>query len=80
MPISRDPGELPALEASILEHMNRDHRDALIAIVAMRMGIEPQQAEMIAIDCDGFDVRSDDRMLRFKFEQPSPPDSKRELR
>jgi putative heme iron utilization protein len=65
-----DPGELPALEASILEHMNQDHRDALLAHCRHALGMEPQQAEMIAIDCDGFDVRSGDRMLRFKFGQP----------
>jgi putative heme iron utilization protein len=64
-----NPGELPALEASILEHMNRDHREALISYCRHAQGMEPQQAEMIAIDCDGFDVRSDDRILRFKFEQ-----------
>jgi putative heme iron utilization protein len=65
-----DPGELPALEASILEHMNQDHRDALLAYCRHALGMEPQQAEMIAIDCDGFDVRSGDRMLRFEFGQP----------
>jgi len=63
------PGELPTLEASVLEHMNRDHRDALISYCRHVQGIAPQQAEMIAIDCDGFDVRSDDGILRFKFEQ-----------
>ncbi len=63
------PGELPALETSVLEHMNRDHRDALLAYCRHADGIEPQEAEMIGIDCDGFDVRSDDRIVRFGFEQ-----------
>jgi heme oxygenase (biliverdin-IX-beta and delta-forming) len=63
------PGELPALEASVLEHMNRDHRDALVAYCRNVDGMEPHQVEMIGIDCDGFDVRGDDRMLRFGFEQ-----------
>jgi putative heme iron utilization protein len=63
------PGELPGLEASVLEHMNRDHRDALISYCRDAQRIEPQQPEMIAIDCDGFDVRNNDRILRFRFEQ-----------
>jgi len=62
------PGELPALETSVLEHMNQDHRDALIAYCRRADGIQPRQAEMIGIDCDGFDVRADERMLRFSFE------------
>ena len=63
------PGELPALEASVLEHMNRDHGNALISYCRHAQGMEPQRVEMIAIDCDGFDVRSDEQILRFKFEK-----------
>jgi hypothetical protein len=68
-PYLASPGEVPALETSVLEHMNRDHRDALLAYCRHARGIAPQQAEMIAIDCDGFDVRSDGQLLRFRFEQ-----------
>jgi heme iron utilization protein len=63
------PGELPALEASVLQHMNGDHRDALVSYCRYAQVMEAQQPEMIAIDCDGFDVRNNDRVLRFKFEQ-----------
>ncbi len=63
------PGELPALETSVLEHMNRDHREALFSYCRHAQGMEPQQPEMIAIDCDGFDLRDNGRILRFKFEQ-----------
>jgi putative heme iron utilization protein len=63
-----NPGEIPGLEASVLEHMNRDHRTALLAYCRHAQGIEPQQVEMIGIDCDGFDVRADDRFLRLRFE------------
>jgi putative heme iron utilization protein len=63
------PGEVPALEPSVLEHMNRDHRDALLAYCRDAQGTAPQQAEMIGIDCDGFDARSDGQLLRFRFEQ-----------
>ena len=64
------PGEVPAAEGSILEHMNHDHRDALLAYCRHVHGSEPQRVEMIGIDCDGFDVRADDGLLRFAFEQP----------
>jgi putative heme iron utilization protein len=63
------PGELPALEASVLEHMNRDHRDALVSYWRHAHGIEPQQPEMVGIDCDGFDVRNNDETMRFQFQQ-----------
>lgn len=62
-------GELPMIEASILEHMNGDHRDAVVAYCRHARGQEPLSAQMIAIDCDGFDVRSEDQLLRFRFEQ-----------
>jgi putative heme iron utilization protein len=64
------PGEVPDAEPSILEHMNQDHRDALLAYCRHAYGSEAQRIEMIGIDCDGFDVRADDRLLRFAFDQP----------
>ena len=65
-----NPGEMPAIEASVLEHMNQDHRSALVAYCRHVHNLLPQQVEMIGIDCDGFDVRADDRVVRFRFEQP----------
>jgi len=65
-----NPGELPAIEASVIEHMNQDHRSALVAYCRHVHNLQPRQVEMIGIDCDGFDVRADDRVVRFRFEQP----------
>ena len=62
--------EMPDAEPSILAHMNQDHADALLAYCKHVHGLEPQRCEMIGIDCDGFDVRADDRLLRFAFEHP----------
>jgi len=64
------PGEMPDIEASALEHMNADHRDALLAYCRHRHGLEPAQAQMVALDCDGFDVRADGRLVRFTFAEP----------
>ncbi|HTS54742.1 MAG TPA: DUF2470 domain-containing protein [Burkholderiales bacterium] len=63
-----NPGDIPEIEGSVLEHMNRDHRAALLAYCRKAQGVEPHQAEMIGLDCDGFDVRADGRVLRFRFE------------
>lgn len=64
------PAEIPDAEAAILEHMNEDHTDALLMYCKRAYELEPQLIEMIGIDCDGFDVRADDRLLRFTFERP----------
>jgi putative heme iron utilization protein len=62
--------EVPDAEASILEHMNEEHAVALLAYCKHVHELEPVRIEMIGIDCDGFDVRADDRLLRFAFERP----------
>jgi putative heme iron utilization protein len=61
---------LAAQEAGILEHMNSDHQENLIAYCRHFHETTPRQAEMIGIDSDGFDVRADTEILRFDFEQP----------
>lgn len=58
---------LAGQEADILAHMNADHGDNLRAYCRYVYGIETNSAEMIGIDPDGFDLRADDRILRFAF-------------
>jgi putative heme iron utilization protein len=55
-------------ESDILNHMNTDHAENLRAYCRHVHGIETATAEMIGIDPDGFDVRSDLSVLRFAFE------------
>jgi putative heme iron utilization protein len=62
--------EIERLEASLLGHMNGDHREALLAYCKQRFGIQPHQVEMIGFDCDGFDLRADARVLRFALSEP----------
>ncbi len=62
--------QLAAQEADILEHMNADHADSLLAYCRHVHNLQPQQAVMVGIDTDGFDVRADDRLLRFSFDTP----------
>lgn len=62
--------QLAEQESGILAHMNADHGDSLIAYCRHVHGAEVQQATMVGIDTDGFDVRGDDKLLRFAFETP----------
>lgn len=64
------PSPLAEQEDGILAHMNADHGDSLRAYCRHAHGVETGQAEMIGIDPDGFDVRADQRLLRFDFEAP----------
>lgn len=64
------PSRLPGQETAILEHMNKDHADNLLAYCRQYHGLQVDKAEMLGLDSDGFDVRADDRTLRFDFDTP----------
>ena len=55
-------------EEDIIEHMNNDHHDSLIAYCRHVHGVETESTQMVGIDCDGFDVHANDTLLRFDFE------------
>jgi len=48
----------PAQEAQIIRHMNNDHKDAL------RHYCKGEDAEMVGIDADGFDLLTSARKVR----------------
>lgn len=54
-------------ESGILDHMNADHSHNLRDYCRHALAGEPQNVRMIGIDCDGFDLRADERILRFDF-------------
>jgi heme oxygenase (biliverdin-IX-beta and delta-forming) len=62
--------QLADIESGILQHMNADHADALRDYCRRFHGQEADKAEMIGMDCDGFDVRADGKKLRFEFDEP----------
>lgn len=67
--------QLAEVETSIIEHMNADHMDSLIAYCRHFHRFDAQDAEMLGIDCDGFDVKAgnsagNQQILRFQFESP----------
>ena len=48
---------LADVAAGIVQHMNADHKDALVLLARMFAGIESQEAAMTSVDCLGFHVR-----------------------
>lgn len=57
-------------EGDILDHMNRNHIDAMARYCRHLHDGDPQSVRMIGIDQDGFDLRVDDGVLRFDFQAP----------
>lgn len=64
---------LASQETAIIEHMNADHDDNLINYCKHFHNVEATNAQMLGIDCEGFDVSAStgdtSTMLRFDFEQ-----------
>jgi putative heme iron utilization protein len=59
---------LAQAEADILDHMNSDHPESLRDYCRFVHGREALEVEMVGVDCEGFDVRADEVVLRFDFE------------
>ena len=57
-------------EADIVAHMNTDHAATLQNCCRHFKHIRAASATMIGVDCDGFDVRTDNALLRFDFAEP----------
>jgi heme oxygenase (biliverdin-IX-beta and delta-forming) len=52
-----NPDPLADAATGIIEHMNADHKDALIVLAKVFAGVECQEAAMTAVDRLGFHVR-----------------------
>lgn len=62
------PNQLLQQEADIITHMNADHADSLRDYCRHAHSVSAEQAVMLGLDCDGFDVLADGTLLRFNFE------------
>ncbi len=62
--------ELIEHESNVVEHMNADHQEALRNYCQHFHQCEALDVAMLGIDIDGFDVRADDSVFRFDFEEP----------
>lgn len=56
-------------ENDVIAHMNTDHRDTMQRYCQHFRQLAVQNAEMLGIDCDGFDLRADEKVLRFDFSE-----------
>jgi putative heme iron utilization protein len=71
-----EPGEMLVknpfreTEPGIIEHMNRDHRQALFHYCKVLKGAEVDGVTMTGIDREGFDLLADRRKLRIDFDAP----------
>lgn len=61
------PYPLIEQEDDVIAHMNTDHRDTMRHYCRHFKQIDALAVEMLGLDCDGFDVRADIRVLRFDF-------------
>ena len=61
------PYPLIQQENDVLSHMITDHRDTMCHYCQHFKKIEATRVVMLGIDCDGFDIRADEKILRFDF-------------
>jgi heme iron utilization protein len=64
------PYPLIEQEDDVVAHINADHADTLRHYCQHFHQREVLDVTMLGIDCDGFDVRADDAVLRFHFDTP----------
>ena len=57
-------------ENTIIEHMNQDHKKALLHYAEVRGAKDVAAIAMTGIDGEGFDMRVDGRKLRMDFDSP----------
>ena len=70
--------QLSTIETSMIEHMNADHADSLLAYCKHFHGVAPSGATLIGVDADGFDIKAafetasnnEFKILRFNFDTP----------
>jgi heme iron utilization protein len=70
--LAPDPDAVAALtaaEAGIVEHCNADHVDAL-TLIARHHGAAPGEWRMAAVDVDGFDLVTDEHVMRVPWSAP----------
>jgi putative heme iron utilization protein len=62
--------EMEALETSAIEHMNRDHGEAIHLYATKILKAQPGPWRILAIDPDGADLGLHDQSLRLNFQEP----------
>jgi hypothetical protein len=68
--LAPDPAAVEAIleaEASIVEHVNADHADAVAAIAEGLLGAGPGDWRLVSVDVDGCDISEGNRTVRLAF-------------
>ncbi|MBP0465918.1 pyridoxamine 5'-phosphate oxidase family protein [Roseomonas sp. PWR1] len=68
--LAPDPAAVAAIleaEASIVEHVNADHADAVAAIAEGLLGAGPGEWRVVSVDVDGCDLSEGNRTVRLAF-------------
>jgi heme iron utilization protein len=68
--LAPDPAAVDAIleaEASIIEHVNADHADAVAAIAEGLLGAGPGEWRLVSVDVDGCDISEGNRTVRLAF-------------
>ena len=67
----RPPAIIPAdIEASVLGEVNANHAEALRDWLRRVHAIAAADVRIVGFDCDGFDARADDKLVRCAFAEP----------
>lgn len=64
------PCPLIEQEETVIARMNSDHKESMRRYCQHLHQCSAEDVEMPGIDCDGFDVRANGRLLRFDFSEP----------
>lgn len=77
------PDPVAQFSGPVCGHMNADHAESIVGMVAHNVGLEVEDAKMVALDSLGFDLRArlpsgEDLKMRLAF--PSPVSSRKELK
>ena len=68
--IKPPPGDILRIEARIIEETSARYAEALRECCRRLHGIAAAEVRMIGLDCDGFDARANDQLVRFEFVEP----------
>jgi putative heme iron utilization protein len=75
-----DAAELIAAEQGAVDHMNADHRDALVLYATKLLGAEAAEWRCSGCDPDGLDLMTDSKTLRLDFpERVTTPGALRKM-
>ena len=67
-PAFRPPSTSVAdIEDEVLAHMNREHARALHDYCRHQYKLHASKVVMTGVDCDGFDLRANEQLMRFEF-------------